>query len=70
MLFLRQLKSVAGDKMRIRPKRHHKTTANPVKSLQQRNDVRTDTEVKSIFVTHNACDITVSSSTYTWDAPQ
>ena len=50
MLFLRQLKSVAGDKMRIRPKRHHKTTANPVKSLQQRNDVRTDTEVKSLPV--------------------
>jgi len=32
--------------MKIRPRRRHQTTTNPVKSLQQRNDVRTDTEVE------------------------
>ncbi|XP_067018746.1 uncharacterized protein [Acropora muricata] len=41
-----QLKSPADDRMKIRPRRRHQTTTNPVKSLQQRNDVRTDTEVE------------------------
>ncbi|XP_078345017.1 uncharacterized protein LOC144630533 isoform X1 [Oculina patagonica] len=41
-----QLTSLAGDRTRIKPKRHHKTTSNPIKNLQQRNDVRTDTEVE------------------------
>lgn len=41
-----QLKSLAEDRMKIRPKRHHRTTTNPVKNLQQRSDVRTDTEVE------------------------
>ena len=41
----RQLTSLAGNRTRIKPKRHHKTTTNPIKNLQQRNDVRTDTEV-------------------------
>ena len=45
ILFYRQLNSLAGDKMKIRPKRHHKTATNPIKNLQQRTDVRTDTEV-------------------------
>ena len=45
ILFCRQLNSLAGDKMKIRPKRHHKTATNPIKNLQQRTDVRTDTEV-------------------------
>ena len=31
--------------MKIRPKRHHRTATNPIKNLQQRTDVRTDTEV-------------------------
>lgn len=46
MLCPRKLTSLAGDRMKIRPKRHHRSTANPVKNLQQRNDVRTETEVK------------------------
>ncbi|XP_022790762.1 supervillin-like isoform X2 [Stylophora pistillata] len=41
-----KLTSLAGDKMKIRPKRHHRSTTNPVKNLQQRNDVRTETEVE------------------------
>ena len=45
ILFYRQLNSLAGDKMKIRPKRHHRTATNPIKNLQQRSDVRTDTEV-------------------------
>ena len=46
--FRRQLKSPADDRMKIRPRRRHQTTTNPVKSLQQRNDVRTDTEVANV----------------------
>ena len=46
MLCPRKLTSLAGDRMKIRPKRHHRSTANPVKNLQQRKDVRTETEVK------------------------
>ena len=43
--------------MKIRPKRHHKSTLNPVKNLQQRNDVRTDTEVKNFVHVHVHCAI-------------
>ena len=50
----RQLTSLAGDRTRIKPKRHHKSTTNPIKNLQQRNDVRTDTEVNLLSLKWSA----------------
>lgn len=60
----RQLTSLAAGRTRLKPKRHHKTTTNPIKNLQQRNDVRTDTEVTEVLCSKllAGCEMTGANS--------
>ncbi|XP_031559748.1 supervillin-like isoform X2 [Actinia tenebrosa] len=39
-----QLKSAGENKMHLKPNRRHATKSNPIKALQERTDLRTDTE--------------------------
>jgi len=58
----RHLRSAGENKMHLKPKRRHATKSNPVKALQDRQDVRTETEVNTLL-----CEIVINCSCTGYD---